>query len=91
MDERQRVDAERYPNFAALASSSTWYRRTTTASDRTTSALPAILTGTLPPRDTPPTASEQPRNLFTLLRKSHRLRATAVSYTHLTLPTIYSV
>ena len=78
MDERQRVDAERYPNFAALASSSTWYRRTTTVSDRTTSALPAILTGTLPPRDTPPTASEQPRNLFTLLRKSHRLRATEI-------------
>ena len=74
MDERQRIDAERYPNFAALANSSTWYRRTTTVSDRTTVALPAILTGAVPPPDTPPTASEQPRNLFTLLRESHRLR-----------------
>ncbi|MBA3359300.1 MAG: sulfatase-like hydrolase/transferase [Thermoleophilaceae bacterium] len=75
MDARQQIDAERYPNFAALGRSSTWYRRTTTVSDLTTSAVPAILTGTLPPPGTPPTASEQPRNLFTLLRKSHRLRA----------------
>ena len=78
MDERQRVDAQRYPNFAALAGRSTWYRRTTTVSDRTTAALPAILTGTVPPPDTPPTASEQPRNLFTLLRKSHRLLVTEI-------------
>jgi len=75
MDARQQIDAERYPNFAALGRSSTWYRRTTTVSDLSTAAVPAILTGTLPPPGTPPTASEQPRNLFTLLRKSHRLRA----------------
>jgi len=76
MDERQRVDAKRYPNFAALARGSTWYRRATTVSDLSTSAVPAILTGTLPPPGTPPTASEQPRNLFALLRESHRLRVT---------------
>jgi len=75
MDARQQIDAERYPNFAALARDSTWYRRATTVSDLSTSAVPAILTGTLPQPGTPPTASEQPRNLFTLLRKSHRLRA----------------
>ncbi len=75
MDERQQIDAKRYPNFAALARDSTWYRRTTTVSDITTSAVPAILTGSLPPSTTPPTASEQPRNLFALLRKSHRVRA----------------
>lgn len=75
MDARQEIDAERYPNFAALGRSSTWYRRTTTVADRTTSAAPAILTGTLPPPGTLPTASEQPRNLFTLLRSSHRVRA----------------
>lgn len=78
MDERQRIDAERYPNFAALAGDSTWYRRTTAVSDRTSAAVPAILTGAVPPQDTPPTASEQPRNLFNLLRKSHRLRATEI-------------
>jgi len=75
MDARQRIDAERYPNFAALARGSTWYRRTTTVSDMTTSAVPAMLTGTLPPPGTPPTASEQPRNLFALLRESHRVSA----------------
>ncbi|MCA1681485.1 MAG: hypothetical protein LC777_22330, partial [Actinobacteria bacterium] len=78
MDERQRVDAKRYPNFAALARDSTWYRRTTTVSDISTLAVPAILTGSLPRPGTPPTASEQPRNLFTLLRKSHRLSADEV-------------
>ncbi len=76
MDDRQQVDAKRYPHFAALASSSTWYRRTTTVSDLTTSAVPAILTGSLPPPETPPTASELPRNLFALLRESHRVSAT---------------
>jgi len=78
MDERQRVDAERYPNFAALAGGSTWYRRTTSVSDVSISAVPAILTGTLPPPRTPPTASEQPRNLFALLRESHRLAVSEV-------------
>ncbi|MCA1672313.1 MAG: sulfatase-like hydrolase/transferase, partial [Actinobacteria bacterium] len=73
---RQQIDAKRYPNFAALARGSTWYRRATTASDITTSAVPAILTGKLPAPGTPPTASEQPRNLFALLRESHRIRAT---------------
>lgn len=76
MDARQRIDARRYPNFAALARGSTWYRRTTTVSDITTSAVPAILTGSLPPPGTPPTTSELPRNIFALLRESHRLRVT---------------
>ena len=75
MDARQRIDAERYPSFAALARGATWYRSTTTVSDITTSAVPAMLTGALPPAGTPPTASEQPRNLFALLRKSHRVSA----------------
>jgi hypothetical protein len=75
MDARQQIDAERYPNFAKLARDATWYRRTTTVSDLTTSAVPAILTGSLPPPGTAPTAAEQPRNLFTLLRNSHHLRA----------------
>ena len=75
MDSRQRIDAKRHPNFAALARDSNWYRRTTTVSDLTTSAVPAILTGSVPPPGAPPTASEQPRNLFALLQESHRLRA----------------
>ncbi len=73
MNARQQIDAKRFPNFAALGRSSTWYRRMTTVVDLTTSAVPALLTGTLPPPGAPPTASEQPRNLFTLLRESHRL------------------
>ena len=78
MDGRRQIDAERFPNFAALARDSSWYRRTTTVSDITTSAVPAILTGTVAPPATPPTASGQPRNLFALLRRTHRLRATEI-------------
>ncbi|MBA3358576.1 MAG: hypothetical protein H0U20_03870, partial [Thermoleophilaceae bacterium] len=49
MDARQQIDAKRYPNFAALGRSSTWYRRMITVTDLTTSAVPAMLTGTVPP------------------------------------------
>ena len=40
-----RIDASRYPNFARLARTSTWYRNATTVADETTSAVPAVLSG----------------------------------------------
>ena len=48
MDRTGHIDARRWPNFAALAESSTWYRNATTVSDHTESAVPAILTGKVP-------------------------------------------
>ena len=45
--ERQ-VDPARYPNFAALASTTTWYRNATTVHDYTFWAVPAILDGRRP-------------------------------------------
>jgi hypothetical protein len=64
-----RVDRIRYPNFAALSRSSTWFSNATTASDATKFAIPAILDGRTPSRFRPPTYRGHPRNLFTLLRR----------------------
>jgi hypothetical protein len=73
MDERGRIDAERYPNFAALARSSTWYRNATSVSGSTTYAVPAMLDGMRPTFGRLPTAADHPNNLFTLLGDSHRI------------------
>ena len=67
------IDAKRFPNFARLAASSTWYRNTTTVSASTTVAVPAILTGQKPKRGALPVFRDHPNNLFTLLGKRYRM------------------
>jgi sulfatase-like protein len=67
MDARGRIDASRFPSFAQLARTATWYRNATTVADMTPRAVPAILTGRSPSYDELPTAGDHPRNLFTLL------------------------
>jgi hypothetical protein len=67
------IDAKRFPNFARLAASSTWYRNTTTISATTTVAVPAILTGQKPKKGALPIARDHPHNLFTLLGRRYRL------------------
>ena len=67
------IDPVRFPNFARLASTATWYRRTTTVSADTIWAVPAILTGEYPDLDRLPSYVDHPRNLFTLLGGSYRL------------------
>jgi hypothetical protein len=75
------IDSVRYPNFARLARSATWYPKATTVHESTTSAVPAILTGKLPQGRGLPTLAHHPENLFTLLGESYRLRVTeSVSY-----------
>jgi hypothetical protein len=71
MDKDLQIDAARYPNFAALARSATWYRNATTVSENTMHALPALLTGRRPRLDFAPTAANYPNNLFTWLRNGH--------------------
>jgi hypothetical protein len=61
------IDARRYPNFAALAEDATWYPNATTVTDGTTHAVPALLSGRVPPGDVAPIAAEYPSNLFTVL------------------------
>ncbi len=66
------IDTATFPGFARLADASTWYRNATTVAPNTTQAVPAILTGNLPPAGEPaPIAGEHPDNLFTLLASSH--------------------
>jgi hypothetical protein len=67
------IDADRYPNFAALAGMSTWYKYTATAHDGTLWAIPALLTGDLPEQSLVPTTANYPGNLFTLLDAAYEL------------------
>jgi hypothetical protein len=71
MDGTDHVDKERFPHFAALAATSTWYRNAVTAADHTTISVPAMLSGTAPRRDALPIASDYPGSLFTLLGRHY--------------------
>jgi hypothetical protein len=70
------IDAKRFPNFARLERSSTWFRNTSSLSATTTQAVPAILTGNPPIRGALPTAENYPNNLFTLLGSRYRMVVT---------------
>jgi Sulfatase len=70
------INAARFPNFARLAASSTWFRNTTTLSASTTVAVPMVLTGQKPFKGALPTYHDHPNNLFTLLGSHYRLKAT---------------
>lgn len=67
------IDAERYPGFARLAATSTWYRNATTSSAWTVLAVPSLLSGTYPTYELGPMAADYPNSVFTLLGGSHDL------------------
>jgi hypothetical protein len=73
LDERSEIDAARYPNFAALARGSTWFRNAATVDAWTVNAVPAVLTGMYPEHGRLPVYSEHPNTLFTLLGSRYRL------------------
>lgn len=60
------INSDRFPGFAQLASVSTWYRDTLTTAQRTTEAVPAILTGQWPSYKKYPFFGDHPQNLFTI-------------------------
>lgn len=60
------INAERFPGFAALADTSTWYRNNLTVSKDTIEAVPAMLTGRYPKMGRAPTLATYPENLFTI-------------------------
>jgi hypothetical protein len=70
LDENGDIDAIRYPSFARLARTSTWFRRASGVHALSEHAIPAVLTGRYPDPDLLPIASDHPRNLFTLLSDS---------------------
>lgn len=74
LDDSGAIDAAAYPNLAALSRQGTWYRNASTVSAFTETAVPAILTGTIPDdaRDLP-FVSTYPENLFTLLGAGYDL------------------
>jgi hypothetical protein len=71
LDDSLRIDRERYPNFARLADTSTWYPGATSVSHATLGGVSAILSGRYPQPDAQATLAAWPRNLFTLLWDSH--------------------
>lgn len=77
MNRDEKIDARRYPNFAALARASTWYRSATTVQWLTEQAVPAVLTGILPTQHGKPLPiyADHPRNVFTLFGQGYRVRA----------------
>lgn len=70
------LDADLYPNFAALAEESHWFRNTTTVSNFTWNAVPSLVTGRNPRDDTSPSAASHPESLFTLVGDSMGLEVT---------------
>ena len=75
LDAKGRIDRRVYPNFAALADESTWYRNATGVAGYTPWALPAMLTGNYPSEARAPSYTEYPDNLFTLLGRSYDVKA----------------
>ena len=61
-----RIDAGRYPNFARLARTGTWFPNAHTVYDATTKAIPAILDGRTPKPGVPGTFEGHPRTVFDL-------------------------
>jgi hypothetical protein len=69
-----RIDAGRYPNFAALAGDSSWFRNAYASYDSTTKAVPLVFDGIAPRRGTAPTARDHPRSILTALgRRGYRI------------------
>ena len=73
---KSQIDAKRFPNFARLARTSTWFRNTTTLSATTTIAVPVIMTGNPPVKGALPVAQNYPHNLFTLLAGHYHMKVT---------------
>ena len=73
MTRNEQIAASRYPNFAALARTSTWYRNATTVHDFTRWAVPAIVTGRYSKHPSSVVASDHRESVFKLLGRTHKL------------------
>jgi hypothetical protein len=74
LDDDDMISAEQFPNLAALAEDSTWYRNHTSVAPSTPQAAPSVLTGRLPTSlDALPVAEEHPDSLFTELGGSYHM------------------
>ena len=66
LDTDGNINAQRFPGFAELAATSTWYRNNVSASNFTHQAVPAILSSRSPSKTAAPFLSAYPKNIFTL-------------------------
>ena len=75
LDNNGEINAERYPGFAELARSSTWFRNSVTESNYTHQAIPAMLSSTVPQEKGGPFLHLYPKNLFTLFAGKTSIQA----------------
>ena len=74
MDAQGKIDAKRFPGFAELARSSTWFPNAHSIYDSTSRAWPAIMDGNYPEKDKRlPTSADHPNSIFAILGKSHSM------------------
>jgi hypothetical protein len=73
MDDHGHVDAVRYPAFAQLERTSTWFRNAYAVYDSTEHAQPSIMDGDYPAKGELPIAADHPNSVFTLFGKTHRM------------------
>jgi hypothetical protein len=69
LDRRRRVDPVRYPNFAALAADSTWFRNAYSVYDSTTKAVPLILDGIKPHPGTAADRRDHPHSIYDMFAR----------------------
>jgi hypothetical protein len=70
------LDVSRYPGFAALSETTTWFRNATANAELTAWAVPALLSGNLPRRGLLPIVAHHPQNVFTVLGNTYQMRVT---------------
>ncbi len=69
-----RIDAVRYPNFAALAAGGTWFKNAHTTYDSTTRAIPQVMDGQLARKNSTPDFVGHPQSIFTAFgRRGYRV------------------
>ena len=73
LDPQGNIDSKRFPNFAQLATESTWYANATAVETYTRYALPSILTGNHSELSSFPRSEDHPNNIFSLLKPHYSL------------------
>ena len=73
LDDSGQVDPIRYPALAGFAADATWYRTYTTISAKTSRAIPAMLSGTIPGEKRAAVWTRQPDTIFRLLGGTYHL------------------
>ena len=64
LDHDLHINSDRFPNLAALADTSSWFRTASSISPQTSASVPALLSGMEPDLTKVPVASAYPSNIF---------------------------